>query len=353
MIRRKSKKIKVGNIYIGGNSEISVQSMLNADSSDISANIKQAKTLLNAGCDIIRVSVPAKKDVRLIYEIKNNLDIPLVADIHFDYRIAIECAHAGADKIRINPGNIGGEQNVKAVADICRIKNIPIRIGVNSGSLSKEILHKHGKITADALVESAIEHSSLLEKYDFDNICISIKSSDVNTMYESYKKYAQISNYPLHLGVTEAGTYNMGIIKSSAGIGGLLLTGIGDTIRFSLTDDPLKEVQAAKDLLRALDIRKDGVTVISCPTCGRTKIDIISLSNRVENACKDIKKPIKVAIMGCVVNGPGEAEEADIGICGGKGSGVIIKKGEIIKKVPDDQLFEEFMKEIKLLNEDV
>ena len=299
-----------------------------------------------AGCDIIRVAVPNLESVELIYKIKSSVDIPLVADIHFDYKIAIECANAGVDKIRINPGNIGDDNRVKAVANICNEKNIPIRIGVNSGSLEKEILAKYLHPTPEALCESALYHAALLEKFYFDNIVISIKSSNVNMMVKSYELVADRCNYPLHLGVTEAGTERMGIIKSSIGIGSLLNKGIGDTIRVSLTADPVKEVAAGFDILKALGMHNEGIQFISCPTCGRTRIDLINLAKNAEERLQNCEKDIKVAIMGCAVNGPGEAKEADIGIAGGNGVGLIFKKGNIIKKVPEKDLLDELAKEI-------
>ncbi len=344
-----TKKVKAGNIEIGGGAPISIQSMLNVISTDIEGNVKQAVELEKAGCDIVRVSVPDKEAVKLIYEIKKNISIPLVADIHFDYRLALESAAAGADKIRINPGNIGSEENVKKVADACKLKNIPIRIGVNSGSLEKEILAKYGSPTPEAMVESGLYHISLLNKFDFDDIVLSLKSSDVARTYESYKVAAEKCKYPLHLGVTEAGTAKMGIIKSSAGIGGLLLSGIGDTIRISLTDDPISEVLAAKDLLKAIGIRKSGVKFVSCPTCGRTKINLIELAKKAEERFGNLDKDITVAIMGCVVNGPGEAKEADIGIAGGDGCGVIFKKDGSRRTVSEDRLLTELEKEIENL----
>lgn len=346
-MRRKCKKVKLGNIFIGGNEKIAVQSMLNVPADDIKGNIKQANELKEAGCDVIRVAVPNIESVKLIHEIKSKVDIPLVADIHFDYKIALECVNAGVDKIRINPGNIGDESRVKAVAHKCNSKNIPIRIGVNSGSLEKEILAKYLHPTPEALCESALNNVALLEKFDFDNIVISIKSSSVKTMIESYELISNKCNYPLHLGVTEAGTERMGIIKSAVGIGSLLNKGIGDTIRVSLTANPVKEVYAGFDILKALDINNDGIKFISCPTCGRTKIDLINLATQAEERLRNYKKNITVAIMGCAVNGPGEAKEADIGIAGGNGVGLIFKKGEIIKKIPEKDLINELVKEIE------
>ncbi len=347
--RRETKKIKLGNTYIGGDSPILVQSMLNIPANDIEGSVAQAKELAAAGCQVIRFAIPNEDALDLIEPIKNAVDVPLVADIHFDYRLALGAAERGIDKIRINPGNIGDESRVKAVADICKLKGLPIRIGVNSGSLEKEILAKYGSPTPEAMVESALYHASLLEKFDFDDIVISIKSSDVNTMIAAYELASEKCNYPLHLGVTEAGTERMGVIKSSIGIGSLLTRGIGDTIRVSLSDKPVKEVFAAFDILKAIGLKNDCPYLISCPTCGRTKIDLIGLAKKVEDRLKDCKKPIKVAVMGCIVNGPGEAKEADIGIAGGDGNGLIFKKGEILRKVPEDQLLDELMKEIDKL----
>lgn len=342
-----TKKVKVGNVEIGGGAAVSVQSMLNIPAHDIEGNVRQARALQAAGCEIIRVSVPDIETVKTVEALKNNIDVPIVADIHFDWRLAIESVNAGVDKVRINPGNIGDEQRVKAVADACRQKNVPIRIGVNSGSLEKEILAKYGSPTPEAMVESGLYHISLLEKYDFDDIVLSLKSSDTAKMYQAYTLAAEKCRYPLHLGVTEAGTSNMGVIKSAAGIGGLLLRGIGDTIRISLTDDPVEEVTAALKLLRALDMRKGGIRFVSCPTCGRTKIDLIGIAKEAERRLEGIQKDITVAIMGCVVNGPGEAREADLGIAGGDGCGVIFKNGEIIRKVDEDKLLDELIKEVE------
>ncbi len=349
MKRRMTKKITVGTLCIGGGAEITVQSMLNVPSTDKEGSVRQAIALEKAGCEIIRLAIPDKEAVQLIPAIKKEVSVPLVADIHFDYKLALESAAAGIDKIRINPGNIGDESRVKQVADECRRRNIPIRIGVNSGSLEKHILAKYGKPTPQALCDSALYHAALLEKFDFDQIVLSLKSSNVLFMKEAYELAAQQCDYPLHVGVTEAGTERMGLIKSAAGIGSLLLNGIGDTIRVSLTDDPVKEVYAAKDILQALGLRRFGVQFISCPTCGRTRIDLISLAKQAEERLKDCHKPITVAIMGCVVNGPGEAREADIGIAGGEGVGLIFKKGEIIRKVPEECLLDELMKEIEQL----
>jgi len=342
---RKSRTVYAGKLPIGGGSEISVQSMLNVPSTDIEGSVRQAVELEKAGCDIIRAAIPNMDAVQLIPAIKNAVKIPLVADIHFDYRLALEAVAAGIDKIRINPGNIGSDDQVKAVADACRQKNIPIRIGVNSGSLKKEILAKYGSPTPQALVESALYHASLLEKYDFHDIVLSMKSSDVTSMIQAYELAAQSCDYPLHLGVTEAGTERMGLIKSAIGIGSLLQRGIGDTIRVSLTADPVKEVAAGFDILKALNLH-DGIQFVSCPTCGRTRIDLISIANEVEQRLAGCRKNIKVAVMGCVVNGPGEAREADIGIAGGDGVGLLFKKGQIIRKVPEDQLVECLLQEI-------
>lgn len=344
--RRKTREVKIGNITIGGNHPIAVQSMLNTLASDADACVEQALRLQNAGCEIIRTAVPDLSCVKTVSKLKEKLSIPVVADIHFDYRIALECAEAGVDKIRINPGNIGSDDKVKAVADKCRLKNIPIRIGVNSGSLEKEILEKHGSPTPQALAESAMYHASLLEKFDFDNIVLSLKSSDVMKSFEAYNIVGSMCDYPLHIGITEAGTERMGIIKSSAGLGALLLGGIGDTLRISLTADPEKEIYAAYDLLKALNLRNRGIRFVSCPTCGRTKIDLIKIAAEAEERLKNVNKDITVAIMGCAVNGPGEAREADIGIAGGDGCGLIFKKGEILRKVPEDKLLDELIKEI-------
>ncbi len=349
MIRKKTRYIKVGNTSIGGNSKITVQSMLNVPSTDIEGSVKQAIELEKAGCEIIRLAIPNMSAVKLIPAIKQEVNVPLVADIHFDYRLALEAVTAGIDKIRINPGNIGDESRVKQVADECRKRNIPIRIGVNSGSLEKEILAKYGKPTPQALCDSALYHASLLEKFGFYDIVLSMKSSNVAFMYEAYRLASNQCDYPLHLGVTEAGTEHMGIVKSSIGIGSLLLDGIGDTIRVSLTDEPIKEVYAAKDILKAIGLNNEGIKFISCPTCGRTRINLIEIAKQTEERLKDCKKNITVAIMGCAVNGPGEAREADIGIAGGIKDGLIFKKGEIIKKVPEENLVDELIKEIELM----
>ena len=344
-----TKKIKIGNTYLGGGEPVLVQSMLNVPAADIDGSVKQAVELEKAGCQVIRFAIPDEAALNLVEPIKNAVSVPLVADIHFDYKLALGAAERGIDKIRINPGNIGAEDRVKAVADICNQKQIPIRIGVNSGSLEKEILAKYGSPTPEAMVESAMYHASLLEKFDFSDIVISIKSSNVNTMIKAYELAHERCDYPLHLGVTEAGTERMGIIKSAVGIGSLLTHGIGDTIRVSLTDNPVKEVYAAFDILKAIGLKNDTPYLISCPTCGRTKIDLVGLANKVEERLRDVKKPIKVAVMGCIVNGPGEAREADIDIAGGDGCGLIFKKGEILRKVDEDKLLDELMKEIDKL----
>ena len=344
---RNVKKVKLGDLTFGSG-HIYIQSMLNVSSDDIEGSVKQAAALEKAGCEIVRAAIPDKNAVALIPAIKEAVNIPLVADIHFDYRLALMAAEAGVDKIRINPGNIGDMDRVKAVADACANRGIPIRIGVNSGSVEKEVLAKYGGPTPEALVESAMNHVKLLNRYDFDDIVISIKSSNVKNMIAAYRKMSETANYPLHLGVTEAGTERMGIIKSSIGIGSLLADGIGETIRVSLTGDPVKEVYAARDILKGLGLT-DGVEFVSCPTCGRTKINLIKVAGEVEEALAGIKKNIKVAVMGCVVNGPGEAKEADIGIAGGDGCAVMFKKGEILRKIPEDQIVSELLKEIEKL----
>ncbi len=343
----KTVKVKAGNVEIGGGAPVSVQSMLCVPVHDIEKNVEQARRLQAAGCDIVRVTVPDKEALKTVEALKKNISIPLVADIHFDYKLALQSVAAGVDKVRINPGNIGSDDKVKLVADACRNAGVPIRIGVNSGSLEKNILAKYGAATPEAMVESGLYHISLLEKFDFNDIVLSLKSSDTQTMYKAYELAAEKCRYPLHLGVTEAGTENMGVIKSAAGIGGLLLRGIGNTIRISLTDDPVKEVEAGIKLLKAIGIRKEGVRLVSCPTCGRTEIDLIGIAKEAEKRLEKINKNITVAIMGCVVNGPGEASAADIGIAGGKGCGVIFKKGEIIAKADEKDLLNLLMQEIE------
>ncbi|MBQ4612985.1 MAG: flavodoxin-dependent (E)-4-hydroxy-3-methylbut-2-enyl-diphosphate synthase [Clostridia bacterium] len=349
MNRRTSKQVMVGGVVIGGGAPVSVQSMLNLPAHDIVGNVEQAKRLQACGCDIIRTAVPDTESVALIAALKEAVSVPIVADIHFDYKLALESAAAGADKIRINPGNIGDEDRVKAVADDCRRRGIPIRIGVNSGSLEKEILAKYGHPTPEAMRDSALYHASLLEKYDFTDIVLSIKSSDVETMIRAYQLTAAACDYPLHLGVTEAGTERMGLLKSAVGIGSLLTQGIGDTIRVSLTAAPEKEVLAGIDLLSALGMRGDVPRMVSCPTCGRTAIDLIGIASQVEERLRAVHKPITVAVMGCIVNGPGEAREADIGIAGGKGRVVIFRKGEVLRSVDEAEAVEELMKEIERL----
>lgn len=344
---RNVKPVRVGKCVLDGQ-HIYIQSMLNARSDDIKGSVEQAVELEKAGCEIIRAAIPDKEAVKLIPAIKSTVSIPLVADIHFDYRLALEAAAAGVDKIRINPGNIGDMSRVKQVADTCRQKGIPIRIGVNSGSLEKELLAKYGSPTPEALVESAMSHAALLERFDFDDIVISIKSSDVNKMIASYRLAAEKCSYPLHLGVTEAGTERMGLIKSSIGIGSLLCDGIGETIRVSLTDKPVKEIEAAKDILRCIG-KREGVKIVSCPTCGRTRIDLVKAAKDVEKALKNTDKNITVAVMGCVVNGPGEAREADVGIAGGDGCAVIFRKGEILRKIKEEDIVPELLKEVEEL----
>ncbi|ABY92938.1 MULTISPECIES: flavodoxin-dependent (E)-4-hydroxy-3-methylbut-2-enyl-diphosphate synthase [Thermoanaerobacter] len=352
-MRKITREVKIGNKKIGGNNPILVQSMTNTDTHDIEKTIEQIKRLEAEGCDIIRVAVPDMEAAEAIKEIKKNINIPLVADIHFDYRLAIKSIENGADKIRINPGNIGREENIKKVVEIAKEKGIPIRIGVNSGSLEKEILHKYKGVTAEAVVESALKNVLILEKLGFYDIVISLKTTNVPLTIEAYKLASSKVDYPLHVGITEAGTIEAGTIKSAIGIGTLLYLGIGDTIRVSLTGDPVHEVRVGRQILRSLGLLKEGVEIISCPTCGRTKIDLIRLAEEVEKRTRNIKKPLKVAVMGCAVNGPGEAKEADIGIAGGDGEGVIFKKGKVYKKVKEEELVEELMKEIeKLLEED-
>lgn len=346
---RKTREVQVGNVKIGGGNPVSIQSMCNTDTRDVKGTVKQILDLEHAGCEIIRVAVPDMEAAEAIKEIKKQIHIPLVADIHFDYRLALRSMENGIDKVRINPGNIGDMDRVKLVADMAKDRGIPIRIGVNGGSLDKTKLKKFGGVTADALVESAMEHVQLLHRVDFNDIVVSIKVSNVPTMLEAYRKFAEISDIPLHVGVTESGTERMGTIKSSVGIGALLSQGIGDTMRVSLTADPVREIYLAKDILKVLGLRKGGVELVSCPTCGRTQIDLISIANEVEDKLKDIDKPLKVAVMGCVVNGPGEARDADIGIAGGKGEGLIFRKGEIVRKVKENEIVSELFKEIESL----
>lgn len=344
-----TRQIKVGNVPIGGGADVVIQSMLNTKTTDVEGSLAQIRSLAAAGCQVARLAVPNMEAARGFAEICKESVLPLVADIHFDYRLAIAAAEGGASKIRINPGNIGGEDRVKAVVDVCKDKHIPIRIGVNGGSLEKELLEKYGHPTAQALVESAFGHLELLEKYGFYDTCVSMKSSHVPTMVAAARLFRSKCDYPLHIGVTETGPVRQGLIKSAMGIGALLLDGIGDTLRVSLTDDPVEEVYAAKDILKAAGLRRDGVDIISCPTCGRTRIDLIGLVNQVDAALKDCQKPITVAVMGCVVNGPGEAREADIGIAGGDGWGMIFEKGLQVAKLPYDELLPELLRRIEQL----
>ncbi len=347
MSTRVSRQVKIGNKVIGGGAPVLVQSMLNAPAEDYEKNLEQTLALEKAGCEIVRMAVPNLEAVKVLGKLKEKTNIPLVADIHFDYKLALESLEAGVDKIRINPGNIGDFSNVEKVASACAKRNVPIRIGVNSGSVEKELLKKYGGATPEAMAESAFRHIELLEKCDFYNTVVSIKSSDVTKMVKAYKLVAEKCDYPLHLGVTEAGTERGSLIKSSIGIGSLLLDGIGDTIRVSITDTPIKEVYAGFDILKALELRVETPRIVSCPTCGRTKIDLVSLANEIEEAVKDIKKPIKIAVMGCAVNGPGEAKEADIGVAGGVNEGLIFKKGEILRKVAEKDIVSELLKEIE------
>lgn len=344
-----TRQILVGNVPIGGGAPVAIQSMLNTKTTDVEGSLTQLRQLAAAGCQIARLAVPNQEAARGFAEICRESPLPLVADIHFDYKLAIAAAEGGAAKIRINPGNIGGEDRVKAVVDVCKDKHIPIRIGVNGGSLDRQLLEKYGHPTAQALVESAFQHLELLEKQGFYDTCVSMKSSTVPTMVESARLFREKCDYPLHIGVTETGPVRQGLIKSAMGIGALLLDGIGDTLRVSLTDDPVQEVYAAKDILKAAGLRKEGMNIVSCPTCGRTRIDLIGLVNQVDEALKDCQKPITVAVMGCVVNGPGEAREADIGIAGGDGWGMIFEKGEQVEKLPYDQLLPALLRRIENL----
>ena len=341
-----TRQINVGGVPIGGGAPVVIQSMLNTRTTDVKGSLEQIRQLKTAGCQIARLAVPNMEAVRGFKDICAESPLPLVADIHFDYKLAVAAAEAGASKIRINPGNIGGEDRVKAVVDVCKEKRIPIRIGVNGGSLDKKLLEKYGHPTAEALVESAFEHLELLEKHGFYDTCLSMKSSTVPTMFAAARLFRSKCDYPLHIGVTETGPVRQGLIKSAMGIGALLLEGIGDTIRVSLTDDPVEEVYAAKDILKAAGLRKEGVNIISCPTCGRTRIDLIGLVNQVDEALKDCQKPITVAVMGCIVNGPGEAREADIGIAGGDGWGTIFEKGVQVEKLPYEELLPALLKRI-------
>ncbi len=344
-----TNRVKIGNLYIGAGERIAIQSMCNTRTDDVKSTVEQILAMEERGCDIVRVAVPDKKAADAIGKIKEKIHIPLVSDIHFDYRLAIESMENGVDKVRINPGNIGTEDGVRLVAECAKKYSVPIRIGVNSGSVEKELLQKYGSPTPEAMVESAQKHIDMLTKYDFHDIVVSLKASDVNKTIDVYRLMSKTCPYPLHLGVTEAGTFLAGTVKSAIGIGSLLKDGIGDTIRVSLTDYPVREVDVAKEILKALDLRADCPKLVSCPTCGRTSIGLIPLAKKVEEYLATVNKSITVAVMGCAVNGPGEAREADIGIAGGKGEGLIFKKGEIVKKVPEDRLFEELKKEIELM----
>ena len=344
-----TKIIKVGDVVIGGGAPVSIQSMTNTPTEDVDATLRQIRSLATAGCEIVRLAIPTMEAVRGLGKIKEQSPLPIVADIHFDYRLALESVAAGADKIRINPGNIGGADRVKAVADACKHRGIPIRIGVNGGSLEKKLLAKYGGVCPEAMVESAFDHIKLLNQFDFDDICISLKSSSVPTTMRAYQLMSMQSDYPLHLGITEAGTPRMGIIKSAVGIGGLLGLGIGDTLRVTLTADPVEEIAVARDILKGIGLRREGAELIACPTCGRTKIDLITLAHEVEERLESVQKNITVAVMGCVVNGPGEASAADCGIAGGDGEGILFCKGKIIKKVPQNQLVNELFALIETL----
>lgn len=352
-MRKNTKVINVGSVKIGGNNPIVVQSMTNTKTYDINSTVKQITALAEAGCDIVRVAVPKMEDAEALVAIKKQISLPLIADIHFDYRLALKALEAGVDGLRLNPGNIGKNEYVKAVVTAAKERNVPIRIGVNAGSLDQKILLKYGGITAEGMVESALEHIRILEENNFDNIKISLKAHDVPLTIAAYKLMADTVNYPLHLGITEAGTIKSGIIKSAVGIGALLAQGIGDTFRISLTGDPVEEVKVANEILKALDLREYGPVMISCPTCGRCNIDLAKIANEVETLLANIKKPIKVAVMGCVVNGPGEAKSADVGIAGGKGQGLVFRHGEIVRTVSEEQLVAELFKEInKIVNEE-
>lgn len=352
-MRKNTKVINVGSVKIGGNNPIVVQSMTNTKTYDINSTVKQITALAEAGCDIVRVAVPKMEDAEALVAIKKQISLPLIADIHFDYRLALKALEAGVDGLRLNPGNIGKKEYVKAVVTAAKERNVPIRIGVNAGSLNQKILLKYGGITAEGMVESALEHIRILEENNFDNIKISLKAHDVPLTIAAYKLMADTVNYPLHLGITEAGTIKSGIIKSAVGIGALLAQGIGDTFRISLTGDPVEEVKVANEILKALNLREYGPVMISCPTCGRCNIDLAKIANEVEILLANIKKPIKVAVMGCVVNGPGEAKSADVGIAGGKGQGLVFRHGEIVRTVSEEQLVAELFKEInKIVNEE-
>ncbi len=350
-MRKQKRAVNIGGVKIGGDNPVAIQSMCNTDTRDVRATVNQIAELENAGCEIIRVAVPDMEAARAVKEIKSQIQIPLVVDIHFDYRLALECMKNGADKVRINPGNIGDRDRVRQVVEMAKERAVPIRIGVNGGSLEKNLLEKHGGVTARALVESAMGHVRILDELDFHNVVVSIKVSDVPKMLEAYRLFDEMTDIPLHIGVTEAGTLRSGTIKSAVGIGALLAEGIGDTMRVSLTADPVEEVYAAYDIQKVLGLRRTNAEIISCPTCGRTQIDLIPIANEVEKRTRNLKKPLKIAVMGCAVNGPGEAREADIGIAGGRGEGLIFRKGEIIRKVPEDKIVDELMSEIKKLEE--
>ncbi|MCL2873562.1 MAG: flavodoxin-dependent (E)-4-hydroxy-3-methylbut-2-enyl-diphosphate synthase [Defluviitaleaceae bacterium] len=348
-MNKTTKVVNIGNVKIGGGNPVLIQSMTNTDTRDVDKTVKQIHMLENAGCEIIRVAVLDEEAAKAIYKIKNRINIPLVADIHFDYRLALKSIDSGVDKLRINPGNIGDFENVRKVAAAAKQKGIPIRVGVNSGSVEKDILTKYGGVTAEGLCESAMRHVKMLEQCDFDDIVVAIKSSDVPMTIKAYEIMSGICDYPLHIGITEAGTLYSGAIKSAVGIGAMLSRSIGDTMRVSLTGDPVEEIKCAKEILKALGLRDFGAKLISCPTCGRAEVDLISLANRIDGYLSKITKNITVAVMGCVVNGPGEAKHADVGIAGGKGSGVIFKKGQIVRKVSEEDMFQEFVKEIESL----
>lgn len=347
MVRKMTREVQVGSLKIGGGNPIVIQSMCNTDTRNVKATVKQILELEKAGCELVRVAILDMDAANAVAEIKKQIQIPLVADIHFDYRLALRVMDLGIDKVRINPGNIGQESRIRQVVEKAKEKHIPIRIGVNSGSLEKDLVEKYGGVTPKGLVESALRHVAILEKYGLCDIVVSIKASDVVFSLEAYQLLSQAIEYPIHVGITEAGTVYGGTIKSAVGIGAILAAGIGDTLRVSLTGDPVEEVRAAKEILKSLGLRKFGVELISCPTCGRTQIDLISIANEVERRCQDVDKELKVAVMGCVVNGPGEAREADVGIAGGKGEGLLFKKGEIIKKVKEEELVSALMEEIK------
>ena len=350
-MRMLTKEVSIGNVKIGGKNPIAIQSMTNTKTEDVTATVAQILELEKAGCDIIRCAVPTMEAAKTLKDIKEEIHIPLVADIHFDYRLAMASVENGADKIRINPGNIGSPERIQAVVDCCREKNIPIRVGVNSGSLEKDLVAKYHGVTAEGIVESALDKIKLIEDMGYDNLVISIKSSDVLMCAKAHELIAPKTGHPLHVGITESGTVLSGNIKSAVGLGIILSQGIGDTIRVSLTGDPKEEIKSAKLILRTLGLRKGGIEVVSCPTCGRTQIDLIGLANKVENMVEDIPLDIKVAVMGCVVNGPGEAKEADIGIAGGKGEGLLIRKGEVVKKVPESELLDALREELLHWNE--